>query len=58
MLTMTRHLPRPVRRMFLETADVPRDLASVTTIASAEEADFPTVGLEEIGDIGVTTRDW
>ena len=49
MLTMTRHLPRPVRRMFLETADVPRNLASVTTIASAEEADPASVGMSPEG---------
>ena len=45
MLTMTRHIPGPVRRLFMETAEVPRDLASVTTIASAEETDPALVGM-------------
>jgi CubicO group peptidase (beta-lactamase class C family) len=48
-LTMTRHIPRTVRRLFMETAEVPRDLSTVTSAATAEEAEPESVGMTRAG---------
>jgi CubicO group peptidase (beta-lactamase class C family) len=49
MLTAVRHVPAPLRRLVLDGAEVPRDLASVTTIAAAEEHDPEHVGMTREG---------
>jgi CubicO group peptidase (beta-lactamase class C family) len=49
MLTAIRLVPAPLRRLVIDAADVPRDLASVTTIAAAEERDPERVGMTRKG---------
>ncbi|MEJ2515307.1 MAG: serine hydrolase [Gammaproteobacteria bacterium] len=49
MLTLARHIPRPVRGLLLESADVPRDLADVTSGAYAEETDPESVAMTRAG---------
>ena len=49
MLTAVRYLPSALRRLVVDGADVPRDLASVTTIASDEERDPQRVGMTREG---------
>jgi CubicO group peptidase (beta-lactamase class C family) len=49
MLTAVRYLPAPLRRLVLDAAEVPRDLSSVTTIASKEERDPSLVGMTREG---------
>ena len=49
MLTAVRYLPAALRRLVVDGADVPRDLASVTTIASDEERDPQRVGMTREG---------
>jgi CubicO group peptidase (beta-lactamase class C family) len=49
MLTSIRYLPAPLRRLVVDGADVPRDLATVTTIATAEERNPERVGMTREG---------
>jgi CubicO group peptidase (beta-lactamase class C family) len=42
-------VPAPLRRMFLESAAVPRDLGSVTTVAVRQESDPESVGMTREG---------
>jgi len=49
MLTAVRYLPSALRHLVVDGADVPRDLASVTTIASNEERDPQRVGMTREG---------
>ena len=49
MLTAVRYLPAALRRLVVDGAEVPRDLASVTTIASKEERDPQRVGMTREG---------
>ena len=49
MLTAVRYLPSALRHLVVDGADVPRDLASVTTIASDEERDPQRVGMTREG---------
>jgi CubicO group peptidase (beta-lactamase class C family) len=46
MLTALQFVPAPLRRRVLEAAEVPPDLASVTTIASAEEQPPAAAGMK------------
>ena len=49
MLTSIRYLPAPLRRLVIDGAEVPRDLSSVTTIATDEERDPGRVGMTRAG---------
>jgi CubicO group peptidase (beta-lactamase class C family) len=49
MLTAARYLPSRLRNLFVDGANVPHDLASVTTIASAEECNPRLVGMTPAG---------
>ena len=49
MLTAIRQMPARLRRVVLDGADVPPDLASVTTIAAGEERDPRLVGMTRKG---------
>ncbi len=49
MLTALRHLPAPLRRLVVDGAEVPRDLGSVTSIATAEEQDPEAAGMTREG---------
>jgi CubicO group peptidase (beta-lactamase class C family) len=49
MLTAVRYVPAPIRRLVIEGADVPRDLASVTTVAAEDEHDPELVGMTREG---------
>ena len=49
MLTALRHVPAPLRRLLVDGAEVPRDLGSVTTIATAEEQDPESAGMTREG---------
>jgi CubicO group peptidase (beta-lactamase class C family) len=49
MLTAVRYLPAALRRLVVDGAEVPHDLASVTTIASKEERDPQRVGMTREG---------
>src|SRR5512134_254300 len=49
MLATIRHVPAPLRRLLLDAAEVPRDLASVTSIAAADEHDPGPVGMTREG---------
>ena len=49
MTTLLRQISAPLRRLVIESADVPHDLASVTTIAADEESDPTRVGMTRDG---------
>jgi CubicO group peptidase (beta-lactamase class C family) len=49
MLNMVRHIPTPLRRLVVDGADVPRDLDSVTTIATEQERNPELVGMTRHG---------
>jgi CubicO group peptidase (beta-lactamase class C family) len=49
LLTNIRYLPGPLRRLVLDGADVPRDLASVTATSETEETDPETVDMTRAG---------
>jgi len=49
MLTSIRYLPAPLRRLVVDGAEVPRDLASVTTVATGEERNPEHVGMTRTG---------
>jgi CubicO group peptidase (beta-lactamase class C family) len=49
MLSAVRHIPAPLRRLVVEGADVPRDLNSVTTIATDQERNPELVGMTQQG---------
>ena len=49
MLTALRHVPAPLRRLVVDGAEVPRDLASVTSIAATEERDPESAGMTRNG---------
>ncbi len=49
MLSAVRHIPAPLRRLVVEGADVPRDLDSVTTIATDQERNPELVGMTQQG---------
>jgi CubicO group peptidase (beta-lactamase class C family) len=49
MLTAMHRMVSPVRRLFVDAAEVPRDLASVTRIATQDETDPASVGMTQDG---------
>jgi CubicO group peptidase (beta-lactamase class C family) len=49
MMTLTETIPSPIRRLLLDAAEVPRDLSSVTTIATRQETDPEAVGMSRPG---------
>jgi len=49
MLNTLRRVPAPLRRLVLDGAEVPRDLASVTSIATNDERDPTLVGMTRAG---------
>ncbi|NJD32196.1 MAG: beta-lactamase family protein [Gammaproteobacteria bacterium] len=49
MLSAVRYVPAPLRRLVVDGANVPRDLASVTTIAADEEREPGRVGMTREG---------
>jgi CubicO group peptidase (beta-lactamase class C family) len=49
MMTLTATIPSPIRRLLLEATEVPRDLSTVTTIATRQETDPEAVGMSRPG---------
>lgn len=49
MLTAVQYVPAPLRRLLMDSADVPDNLAGVTTIASGEERNPARVGMTRDG---------
>lgn len=49
MLTHLNYMPRSVRRLFVDAADVPRDLSTAVTFAPSEEVDPESVGMTREG---------
>ena len=49
MMNLLRPISAPLRRLAIESAEVPDDLASVTTVASDEESDPSRVGMTREG---------
>jgi CubicO group peptidase (beta-lactamase class C family) len=49
MLTAVQYIPAPLRRLFVDGADIPEDLAEVTSIATGEERNPERVGMTREG---------
>ena len=49
MLTAVQYVPAPLRRLFVDGADIPDDLAAVTSIATGEERNPERVGMTREG---------